>query len=268
MTFWIEPTPSDKEDKDKRPRYPNNNVTVTESGHSQEFDDTKGNERIRTQHRAGSFKEYQASGNVVHKIVGNGFHIVMKDQNVMIQGACSVVIYGNAELEVKGDLHGRVGGKADITIAGDTEITTKGDTTISSEGVVNVKASEINLAPTDAVYIDSDLNVRGTITGQQSICAFGNLTAGGHLGVQGSMMITGTVPQQGGPIMPHIITGLSLTSIMTGFTAITSGAATTMTSAAATSITSGAALSMSSGAAASLAAGGNVSITGAIINLN
>lgn len=260
MTFWFEPTDSDEKNGRGKPQYPYNNAKVTASGHSMEMDDTPENERIRIQHRAGSFQEYQATGNVVHKIVGNGYHIIMKDENITISGKCNIIVYGDCEMEVKGDLFSSVGGDAKTTVMGDCETTVKGDYTLTAEGVINLNGSEINLSPVDATYVDSDLNVRGTVTGQQSICSFGNLTAGGHLGVQGSMMITGTVPQMGGPILPHVITGLSLTSVMTTFTSFTS--------AAATSITSGAATTMKSGAITSITAGGICTIKAPSIFLN
>ena len=66
--------------------YPFNQVYETKNGHVQEFDDTPGAERIRTQHRAGTFTEWQPDGTEVHKIVGNGYRIVAQDDNVIIQG--------------------------------------------------------------------------------------------------------------------------------------------------------------------------------------
>ena len=55
--------------------YPYNNVVQTESGHFQEFDDTPGAERIRTQHRAGTYTEIRPDGSEVHKIVFINFVI-------------------------------------------------------------------------------------------------------------------------------------------------------------------------------------------------
>lgn len=263
MGLWFEPT-----DSEKQPQYPYNRATVTESGHSQEFDDTPGNERIRTQHRSGSFQEYQNTGNVVNKIVGNGYTIVAKDNNVVISGKCSVTIYGDVEMEIGGNLYSRVKGDAKINTTGDCEVTSKGDTILTAEGVVNVNASEINLSATDAVYVDCDLNVRGTVTGQQSICAFGNVTAGGHIGAQGSLNIMGGVPQQGGPPLPHIITGMlgSYTNCLGPIT-FTSAAAISSTAAGAISITSGLGMSIKSGIAMSLGASTAISLKSATASI-
>lgn len=203
MTVWIEPT-----DSEKPPQYPYNRGMSTESGHSQEFDDTPGNERIRTQHRSGSFQEFQVSGNVVHKIVGNGYTIVAKDNNVLISGKCQITVIGDTELEVRGNLYSKVDGKARINVGGDCDITSQSDVVVTADGNVNINASEINLGASDAVYVDCDLSVRGDIIGQQSISSFGNLTAGGHLGIQGSLNVIGGIPLPGGPPLPHIITGM------------------------------------------------------------
>ena len=256
MPVWIEPT-----DSDIKPQYPYNRAKVTESGHSQEFDDTPGNERIRTQHRSGSFQEYQATGNVVHKIVGNGYTIIAKDNNVSISGACNITIYGNSNLDVKGDLYSTVGGKAKVNVKGDCELTSQSDVIVTADGVVNVNATEINLGASDAVYVDCDLSVRGDIIGQQSISAFGNLTAGGHLGCQGSLNIVGGIPQAGGPPLPHIITGMlgSYTNVV-GPISMTSAAAILSTAGAAITSKAGAAVSITAGAAASLTAAGVVSV--------
>lgn len=263
MSFWFEPT-----DSEKQPKYPYNRATVTESGHSQEFDDTPGNERIRTQHRSGSFQEYQNTGNVVHKIVGNGYTIVAKDNNVTISGKCTVTIYGDTEMEVRGNLYSKVNGNAKINTGKDCEITTKGDTIITSEGVVNVNASEINLSATDAVYVDCDLNVRGTINGQQSICAFGNLTAGGHVGAQGSLQIVGGLPQAGGAPMPHIITGLLGYYVnVTGPIGLTSAAAISSTAGAAITSKAGGLISATAGGAMNLTAAGTVSLKAPTTNI-
>lgn len=202
MTTWFEPTPSEKP-----PQYPYNRAMTTESGHSQEFDDTPGNERIRTQHRSGSFQEYQATGDAVHKIVGNGYTIIAKDNHISISGKCLITVYGDTELEVQGNLYSKVDGDAKVNVKGECDITSQSDVVVTADGVVNINASEINLGATDAVYVDCDLNVRGDIIGQQSVSAYGNLTAGGHLGIQGSINAIGGVPQFGGSPLPHVITG-------------------------------------------------------------
>ena len=230
MAFWIEPTPTDKDVGICQPQSPYNNCKSSESGHYMEMDDTPTNERVRIQHRIGSFQEYQASGNVVHKIIGNGYHIVLKDNNVQIQGQCHVTIVGDTEMEVQGNLYARVKKKAEINVDDNCNLTVKGKTTLTSEGTFNLNCNEdIFLTPSGSVFVNSDLNVRGAINGQQSISAFGNLTAGGHLGVQGSLNVVGGKTYAGGPILPHIVRGIAMTTSMTGKTNILSAGQTKIT---------------------------------------
>ena len=59
--LWTEPESA--ANADNQPVYPYNDVTQTESGHFMEMDDTPGAERIRLQHRTGTFTEIQADGN-------------------------------------------------------------------------------------------------------------------------------------------------------------------------------------------------------------
>ena len=67
-----------------QPVYPYNNITQTPAGHSFELDDTPTRERIRLQHRSGTFVEMHPNGDEVHKIYGNGYVITLGDQNISI----------------------------------------------------------------------------------------------------------------------------------------------------------------------------------------
>ena len=85
------------------PLYPYNHVTQTESGHSFEMDDTPTRERIRLQHRSGTFTEMHPNGSVVQKIYGNGYEIIANDKNVLVKGVCNITVEGDAHFHVKGD---------------------------------------------------------------------------------------------------------------------------------------------------------------------
>jgi hypothetical protein len=172
-------------------QYPYNNVTQTESGHVQEFDDTPGAERIRTQHRIGTFVEWQPDGTEVHKIIGNGYRIVAKDDNVIIQGQCNVSIQGNAEVTIHGDAITNVIGNQNTVVEQDYNLVVKGDYTVSSTGDIHLNAvgstSAIYTQASDRVVVDSDLTVHGQILADD-IFSDTNLTAGCgiHAGVPGS----------------------------------------------------------------------------------
>lgn len=64
-------------------KYPYNEVVITPSGHSVEFDDN-GAERILIQHRAGTFLEIHPNGAQVEKIMADSEEIVSKDKKVII----------------------------------------------------------------------------------------------------------------------------------------------------------------------------------------
>lgn len=183
---WTEP------DSASKSVYPYNNVMQTESGHFQEFDDTLGAERIRTQHRSGTYTEIRPDGSEVHKVFGEGFDITVSNKKVLIKGFCSVTIEGDSILEVKGDCFARtlgdhkqvVEGNYDLSVAGEVNITSGGDMNV---GTINKSLGQLKFLAGDSFIIDSSLVVYGDISGT-SIHSKGSVTAGTgiHAGIRGS----------------------------------------------------------------------------------
>lgn len=173
-------------------QYPHNNVTQTESGHFQEFDDTPGAERIRTQHRAGTFVEWQPDGTEVHRIEGNGYQIVAKDNNVIIKGACNIYIEGNAELTVKGDALTNIQGNQRTVVEKNYDLVVKGEYSVTSGSDINMTAgslgSSFNIQTGDRLVLNTDLTVHGQILADD-MYSEGAVTAGTgiHAGVPGSV---------------------------------------------------------------------------------
>lgn len=173
---WTEPESA--ANTDFQPVYPYNNITQTESGHSFELDDTPGRERVRLHHRSGTFSEMHPNGDVVHKIVGKGYEIIASDKNVLIKGVCNITIQGDSVLHVQGDsyqqvdgtLYQQVNGNVNQLVQGDCEQTVQGDYDLNVSGDFNVSASNLN--------VNADLNVRGNISGTQSLGVVGNVSAG------------------------------------------------------------------------------------------
>ena len=58
--LWTEPESA--ANTDYQPVYPYNNITQTEAGHTFELDDTPTRERVRLQHRSGTFIEMHPNG--------------------------------------------------------------------------------------------------------------------------------------------------------------------------------------------------------------
>jgi hypothetical protein len=175
---WFTPHSSDSGAR----KYPYCHTTQTESGHVKEMDDSPGNERIKTQHRTGTYYEMMANGDHVHQIVGNGFEIIIKDRKVLVKGTCSITVNGDSNIHVLGDSVTSVEGNMHLDVHGNSTITTGGDVNISSSGEVDIQAGaldgDIYLSAPGGVHVKGDLTVSGDIIGESNISATLNSTAG------------------------------------------------------------------------------------------
>lgn len=177
---WTEPA----SDWDAKPPY--NNITQSESGHFFEMDDTPGAERVRIQHRTGTFTETQSNGQQIVKVVGDGYEIIAGNKNVLIKGVCNITVEGDSVLHVKGDAYTKIDGDNFSSVTGKTNITSKERIDINSGGDINLYAGgaegAVTIRAADVVNIHSDLNVSGSITTAQSVSAAKNITAGMKVG--------------------------------------------------------------------------------------
>lgn len=203
-------------------KYPYNNVTQTESGHSVEFDDTPGWERIRTQHRIGTYTEMQQDGSNVVNVVGNNYHIVAKNNNVLISGICNITIKGDSVLNVEGDCFHNVSGTYNQVVEGDYNLLVKGETIINGGKDINIGAisgtSGVYINSGDAVVINSDLHIDGSVDAS-ALNTTGAVTAGTgiHAGVPGSVNPVAGISTLGGinvgipgPTVPGTVTATVL----------------------------------------------------------
>jgi hypothetical protein len=214
---WTEPAST----WDVKP--PLNNVTQTESGHFMEMDDSPGAERVRIQHRTGTFTEIQANGQQINKIMGDRYEIIAKDNNVLIRGVCNITVEGDSVLHVKGDAYTQVDGDAYNTVKGKSTTHTEGKTEVFSEGDINLFAGSatgsVTIRAAEAVNIHSDLNVSGSINSNQSISAVENVTAGmqlsSNLGIQtlGPITALGSITSAISVSAP-LISGLIVSDMM------------------------------------------------------
>ncbi len=172
---WTEPESA--ANTDYQPIYPYNTIQQTESGHSFEMDDTPTRERVRIQHRSGSFIEMHPNGDEVHKIMGKGYEIIASDKNVLIKGICNITIQGDSVINVQGDAYTQIDGNAFENIKGSVKQVVQGDSRQIVNGDIDIDASgDINLGAS-TVNINADLMVRGDIGCLQSIQANGNISA-------------------------------------------------------------------------------------------
>jgi hypothetical protein len=202
--------------------YPFNHVTQTESGHFQEFDDTPGAERIRLEHRIGTFIEMHPNGTEVHKIIGDGYYITANDGNVIIGGQCNINIVGNAEITVKGDAITNVQGSVRQVVEKNYDLLVKGDYTVTTGGNLNLNGlsatSSVLFKAGDRLVLDTDLTIRGEILAD-SIHSTGSITAGTgiHAGDPTSVNPTAGISTLGGinvgipgPTVPGTVTATVL----------------------------------------------------------
>lgn len=208
---WTEPK------SDYAAVYPYNNVNQSESGHFMEMDDTPGAERLRLQHRTGTFFEVQADGKRINKVLGDNYEIIMGNDYVYIKGQCNITVEGPCVVNVKGDMYAKIEGDCKQEIKGDSIQAVHGNAEIHSDGDMNINASGDITLGASSVIVNSDLNVRGVINSTQSISAQKNISAGlqayANLGIVTPGWISAGSPVARKPI-PGYISGLMVEDIV------------------------------------------------------
>ena len=199
---WSQPMPS------YGAKYPYNKVFETESGHIQEFDDTPGQERIHTYHRAGTYQEIDANGTVTNYIVGDNFTLMERNGCIHVAGEYNLTVDGNANIfcrtdaniEVAQNANVRVGNNVDLGVANDMNVAIGGDLNIKALGDFNLQAANIS-QKAEAVNIESttDMNILagGTLFVDYAKGDFGN-------GADGANDIELSPPDAGNPVNPII----------------------------------------------------------------
>jgi len=169
---WTEPESAAT--TDNPPIYPYNNITQTMGGHSFELDDTPTRERIRLQHRLGTFLEMHPNGDQVHKIVRDGYTITLGDHNIRIgvddgnnAKKLNITVYGDVNMHVTGDKHEMIDGNYTQHIKGNYSQTINGITTITGLSDFRVLAGSTKLhtmkVETPRLKIKGNLDVSGSI---------------------------------------------------------------------------------------------------------
>lgn len=209
---WVEPESAANDEN--QPEYPYNNVTYSESGHIFELDDTPSRERVRLQHRSGTFIEMHPNGDEVHKVYGDGYEITIKDRNVLIKGHCSVTIEGDSVVNVKGNKTERIEGNYELVVDGDFTSISKGQSRILSEADMQVGAGCSSSSPSSGsgslrlvsgndLDVAADVMIGGKlyakmITSETAVDAGTGVTAGplGFVTVTGgiSVSVAGATP--------------------------------------------------------------------------
>ena len=166
-TGWVEPESA--ANTANPPIYPYNNITQTESGHSYEMDDTPSRERIRIQHRSGTFIEMHPNSDEVHKVYGDGYEITIKDKYMLVKGKLNIDVQGDAYIHVTGDKIEQIDGNYELLVKGNYSQTverqayfaSQGDTTITAGALVG---GAVNIITGDHVNVQGDISVNGEVT--------------------------------------------------------------------------------------------------------
>lgn len=143
--------------------YPFNHVFVSESGHVQEFDDTKGNERIHTYHKSGTYEEIDLNGTRVNRIVGDGYEIFERNGYVLVRGECGLTVEGSVRIRVENDANIQVLGNCKTEVTGNMETSVKGDYKLKAKtiqveaygGDMDVKVSGVYAEDAATIYMNS-----------------------------------------------------------------------------------------------------------------
>lgn len=135
--------------------YPYNHVFESESGHVQEFDDTKGKERYHRYHRAGSFIEIHPDGQQVEKVVMDDYNIVLKNAYSHIDGRYWFTVDKGFRLFINKDEESGADYDIEVGSNGDLNITVK-------QGDVNINVLDGNL--TNYVNGDVEEHITGDVT--------------------------------------------------------------------------------------------------------
>lgn len=147
---WVEPLPADGE----IPSYPNNQVRVSESGITEEWDDSpESGPRVHHFHPSGTYEEIINDGSRTLKIVGENHEIYLDGTNIFIKGDLNFTVEGDKRELITGDYILEVEGNMYKTVH-------KSRNTYIGER----DAKEIRLSRTENIGKDETILVNGNRT--------------------------------------------------------------------------------------------------------
>lgn len=126
-------------------QYPYNHVYGTESGHTLEFDDTFGSERINIFHSSGTYSEIDKYGNQVNKIMGDSFTITERNGYIYVDGTARITVGSDVKLVVGGNLDIEVDGDVNYNVGGNVNWKVGGNVSSKSGGSFGIDADKIHL---------------------------------------------------------------------------------------------------------------------------
>lgn len=157
------------------PVYPRNQVLTSMAGHVLEVDSTTGKERLSEFTPSGTFREVDQAGNLITRIVGKRYTVVVQDDNVYVKGHCNLTVDGDVRTLVAGDYHLEVLGNYTQVVGGNSthHVGANSTTTIGGSRATEVSGSETIEAASVQIQASS-----GTI----------GVTASGAITINGSVI--------------------------------------------------------------------------------
>jgi hypothetical protein len=173
---WDEPPPA------YNAKYPYNKVTESEAGHIFEMDDTPGGERLHLAHVAGTYFEVDKTGTMRHKVVGDNYEIIVRNNNVYVKGNCNLTVDGAYNVLVNDTADITISGATNVTIKDDANINVSGDASLNIKGDLNAKAKNISL------NASADINIKAGKSLTLNAGASAKLSAGASVKINGGTM--------------------------------------------------------------------------------
>ena len=158
--------------------YPYNHVFESESGHVQEIDDTKDNERLFTSHRTGTSQEISPDGTQVNIIKGDHYNIVSGKRQAVIEGNADLTIGGRHKIYINKD--GQTNNHYDIQVGPNASVNIqidKGDmNVVLKDGKLNTNVSgDYNMKIGGNMNLDVRGNKTETVSGSKTSNTTGNV---------------------------------------------------------------------------------------------
>jgi muramidase (phage lysozyme) len=141
-------------------QYPYNRVIETAAGHSIELDDTPGGERITVFHNTGSFIEFDNTGVMNIKSVGDLYLGSMKNIVVIAEGRQMIKVKGDAILSVDGNMVQEVSGDLQQIVRGNYELSVGGQLNLNASEEIQARAAKVRIeANVEGINLKSSKNI-------------------------------------------------------------------------------------------------------------
>lgn len=177
---------------DSSTEYPHSRSMFTKSGHYLMYDDTEGNERIKTQHRTGTYYEIRPDGNFQFRSVSG------EKNTVIIQGSLEQIIEKTVKAIIKDNVDLLIEGTLDQVIQKQVNATLNDTLDQYVQKQVNVTMND-TLTQLIQKQVQQTVNDSVDVKVQQTL----GIDAGGNINMKASsinMIASGPVNIKGTPV--------------------------------------------------------------------